>query len=297
VQLLLHTIMKKILITGTSSGFGLDASKYLAEKGHHVYASMRNVDTKNADAANELRSYAKDHNFNIEVLELDVTNDASIKNAVANIDDLDVLINNAGSGYGGPVEAFDGQQVLGQLDLNVVGPIRVANAVLPIFRKKNDGLIIQVSSTAGRAAFPGFGVYHASKWGLEGMSEALRYELAPLGIDVTIVEPGPFATNFFSNMIAPSDAETAAAYEHVGQFGQGFQQQVMSLFEDENAPTDPMIVVHDFEKLINMAKGTRPLRTISGLDFGFQAINDATEPIRKAGLEGMGISEWDGPKV
>lgn len=288
--------MKKILITGSSSGFGLKASKYLAKKGHYVYASMRNITGKNAAVANELQKFATSHHVNIEVLELDVTNDESVTKAVANINDLDVLINNAGSGYGGPVEAFGGHEVLSQLDLNIVGPIRVANAILPIFRKKRDGLIIQVSSTAGRAAFPGFGVYHASKWGLEGISEAMRYELAPLGIEVAIVEPGPFETNFFSNMIAPKDAEVAAAYEHVVQFGQGFQQQVMSLFEDEHAPTDPMIVVHDFEKLITMEKGTRPLRTISGLDFGFQALNDVTEPIRKAGLEGMGISEWDGPK-
>ncbi len=289
--------MKKILITGTSSGFGFDASKYLAQQGHHIYATMRNVTSKNADAAKALNDFASEHDLSIEVIELDVVNDESIKKAVSQIDDLDVLINNAGSGYGGPVEAFNGQEVLNQLDLNIAGPIRVTNAVLPIFRKKQDGLIIQVSSTAGRAAFPGFGVYNASKWGLEGLSEALRYELAPIGIDVVIVEPGPFETNFFANMTSPSDAETAVAYQHVVEFGQGFQQQVMSLFADENAPTDPMLVVHDFEKLINMEKGTRPLRTISGLDFGFQALNDATEPIRKAGLEGMGVGDWDGPKA
>ncbi len=179
--------------------------------------------------------------------------------------------------------------------MNIVGTVRVAKAVLPGMRAQNSGLIIQVSSTAGRGAFPGFGVYHASKWGLEGMSEAMRYELSPLGIDVVIVEPGPFATDFFKNIINPDDAEIAAAYQHVGGFMDGFGQQVQEMYADENAPTDPMIVVEIFEQLIDMSAGSRPLRTIAGLDFGFQALNDSTEPIRKAGLESMGLADWDGP--
>lgn len=287
--------MKKILITGCSSGFGYDASKYFAEKGHHVYATMRNVNGKNAEAAKALSDYASSNDYSIDVVELDVTSDESVAAAVAQIPTVDVLINNAGSGFGGPLEAFSSDQVLAQLDLNIVGTFRVAKAVLPGMRKQGSGLIIQVSSTAGRACFPGFGVYHASKWGLEGMSEAMRYELAPLGIDVVIVEPGPFSTSFFGNMIAPKEMEVATAYQHVVEFGDGFGKQVMSMFENENAPTDPMIVVKDFEKLINMPAGTRPLRTISGLDFGFQALNDAVEPIRKAGLESMGVAAWDGP--
>ncbi|MDN3205547.1 SDR family oxidoreductase [Algoriphagus sediminis] len=288
--------MKKILITGCSSGFGFDAAKYLAEKGHHIYATMRNVKGSNSEKAKELESFAKDNGYSIEVIELDVVSDESVKNAINHIDEVDVLINNAGRGFGGPLEAFTSKQILDQLDLNIVGTARVANAVLPKMRAKKSGLIIQVSSTAGRGAFPGFGVYHASKWGLEGMSEAMRYELSPLGIDVVLVEPGPFDTNFFGAMVYGEDQEIAQAYQHVGEFFAGFEGQVKSLFEDENAPTDPMVVVKIFEDLINSPAGERPIRTIAGLDFGFQAMNDATEPIRKAGLEGMGISEWDGPK-
>ena len=257
---------------------------------------MRNVNSKNAEAASALKDFAKAKNVKIDVLEIDVTSDDSVNNAVAKIPAVDVLINNAGLGYGGPMEAFSSQEIIEQLDLNIVGTVRMAKAVLPGMRAQKSGLIIQVSSTAGRAAFPGFGVYHASKWGLEGMSEAMRYELAPLGIDVVIVEPGPFATNFFGNIVQPKDAEMAAAYEHVGSFFEGFGGQVTSMFEDENAPTDPMIVVKIFDDLINMPNGNRPLRTIAGLDFGYQALNDATEPIRIAGLQGMGIGEWDGPK-
>ncbi len=289
--------MKKILITGCSSGFGNLSAKYLATKHYHVYATMRNTNGKNAQVAQELKDYAKKNNLKLEVLDMDVTSDDSVESAISKIPEVDVLINNAGLGFGGPIEAFSSQQCLDQLDLNIVGTLRTAKAVLPKMRKRNSGLIIQVSSIAGRGAFPGFGVYHASKWGLEGLSESMRYELAPLGIDVAIVEPGPFATHFFGNIIPAKDDEITSAYSHVNEFFDGFGKQVNEMFEDENAPTDPMIVVKIFENLIDLPAGSRPLRTIAGLDFGFQALNDAVEPIRKGSLESMGISEWDGPVV
>ena len=287
--------MKNILITGCSTGFGFNAAKYLAGKGHHVYATMRNIRGKNAESAAELKQFANDKHLKLDVLDMDVTSDESVNAAVAQIPVVDVLINNAGVGFGGAIEAFSSDQVLAQLDLNIVGTVRTAKAVLPGMRARKSGLIIQVSSTAGRGAFPGFGVYHASKWGLEGLSEAMRYELAPLGIDVVLVEPGPFSTNFFGNIVAGTSEEISSAYGHVGEFFDGFGQQVQSMFADDNAPTDPMIVVKIFEKLINSPNGTRPLRTIAGLDFGFQALNDAVEPIRKASLAAMGIEALDGP--
>ena len=288
--------MKKILITGCSTGFGYDAAKYFAEKGHHVYATMRNINGKNANAASELKDFASSNKYNLDVLEIDVTSDESVNAAVAQIPEVDVLINNAGKGFGGPMEAFSSKECLAQLDLNIVGTVRMAKAVLPGMRARKSGLIIQVSSTAGRAAFPGFGLYHASKWGLEGMSEAMRYELAPLGIDLVIVEPGPFATDFFGNLALPNNGEFASDYQHVQEFSESFGNQVQNMYADENAPTDPMIVVKIFDDLINTPAGSRPIRTIAGLDFGFQAFNDATEPIRKAGLESMGVSDWDGPR-
>jgi len=289
--------MKKVLITGCSSGFGYSSAKYLSEKGFHVYATMRNTNGNNANRASELRDYSNTTGFKIEVLEMDVTSDESVNSAVAQIPEVDVLINNAGLGFGGPIEAFTSSQCLDQLDLNIVGTFRVAKAVLPGMRSRNSGLIIQVSSIAGRGAFPGFGIYHASKWGLEGLSEAMRYELAPLGIDVVIVEPGPFSTNFFGNIVPATNGGIASAYKHVGEFFDGFGKQVEGMFEDVNAPTDPMIVVKIFENLINSPAGSRPLRTIAGLDFGYQSLNDAVEPIRKAGLESMGIAAYDGPAV
>lgn len=287
--------MKNILITGCSTGFGFNSAKYLAQKGHHIYASMRNVGSKNADAASNLKEYAASNTLKIEVLEIDVTSDESVNTAVSGLSKVDVLINNAGRGFGGPIEAFSSQECLAQLDLNIVGTLRVANAVLPKMRAQGSGLIIQVSSIAGRLAAPGFGVYHASKWGLEGLSETLRYELAPLGIDVVIVEPGPFATDFFPTIIPAANEEIASAYQHVGEFSENFGNQVLAAFEDANAPTDPMIVVKTFEKLIETPTGNRPLRTIAGMDFGVKALNEAVEPHRKGILQALDLAECDGP--
>jgi len=286
---------ENILITGCSSGFGFDAARHFADKGHRVYATMRDVGGRNKDAADALRESGAGEDAVLAVLEMDVTSDESIVTALAGIETVDVLINNAGLGYGGPVEAFTSEQILRQLDVNLVGTVRVARAVLPGMRARGSGLIIQVSSSAGRVAFPGFGAYHASKWGLEGLSEAMRYELGPLGVDVVIVEPGPFSTSFLENLVPAADQAVAAAYPHLASFNEGFRKRVMSAFEDEDAPTDPMLVVAAFERLIDLPAGRRPLRTFVGLDSGAQGVNDATEPLRRQFIERIGVADWDGP--
>jgi NAD(P)-dependent dehydrogenase (short-subunit alcohol dehydrogenase family) len=260
---------------------------------------MRDVNGKNKNVAESLQEWADRGGHQVTVLDLDVVSDDSVQQAVAHIEQntgvVDVLINNAGVGFGGAMETLAADQLLRQLDVNLVGCFRVAKAVLPMMRKNRSGLIVQVSSLSGRSALPGYGAYHASKWGLEGMSESWRYELAPLGIDLVIVEPSSFATSFIPNIEPSADQEIAQSYAHVGEFMDGLLQQMASMFDEQGTPTDPMLVAEAIARLVDVPVGSRPLRTIVGLDFGHQALNDAIEPHRKAHLEGLGIAELDGP--
>ena len=288
---------KVAIITGASRGIGSGIAKVFAQHGANVaftYSSSAESALVLENELNALGIKAKGYQSNAA----DFNEAQTFVDAVlADFGTVDVLINNAGRGFGGPIEAFSAAECLAQLDLNIVGNIRMAKAVLPGMRAQKSGLIIQLSSIAGRLAVPGFGIYHASKWGVEGLSEAMRYELAPLGIDVAIVEPGPFATNFFPSLIIAKDEDIAKAYEHVAAFSAEFGSKTQAAFEDENAPTDPMIVVQLFEELINAPAGSRPLRNVAGLDFGARSINDVIEPLRKGVLDAFQLSDWDGVKA
>ena len=194
-------MQKTILITGCSSGFGESLAPHLARQGHRVYATMRSPDAKNAAPARSLRELASTEALELHVLDLDVTDEASVAAAATRVlaepGGIDVIVNNAGQMFGGITEAFTAAEFARQLDINVLGVHRVTRAVLPAMRAAGSGLLINVSSTAGRCALPFFGVYHASKFALEGYTQALRLELAQAGVDAVLVEPGPFTTNLF----------------------------------------------------------------------------------------------------
>jgi len=181
-----------------------------------------------------------------------------------------------------------------QLNVNLTGVFRCIKAVLPQMRKQRQGLLINVSTIAARIAMPGMAAYVASKWGLEGLLECMRLELAPLGIETIIVQPGPFGTNFLGNMQQGSDEGAGADYSRVAEFFEGFVQKFESMVNDPSLPTDPSIVADDFARLIDMPHGKRPFRTISGLDFGVVgAINDSTEKYRQTFLKEMGLADMD----
>lgn len=269
---------KTIVITGCSTGFGRDAALRFAQRGDRVYATMRRTKTRNAAHASALLAQAKAEQLDLRMLELDVTDTASVDAAAAVVlresGAPDVVINNAGVMYVGVTEAFDAREFTAQLDVNVVGVHRVSRAFLPAMRDARKGLFINLSSVAGRLAIPTFGVYHASKWALEGYSAALRAELASSGIDVVLVEPGPFKTELFGQSPAPLDAARAASYpsafrDATQALGQMFEQ----VFGDADAPTDPKLVVDLFVTLADQAPGSRPLRTAVGLDFGVNEFN------------------------
>ncbi len=182
--------MKTILITGASSGIGEATAKHFQINGWNVVATMRNPDT--AGDLGELN--------NVQVVRLDVTEPNSIAESVAaGIDrfgKIDVLLNNAGYGAYGALEAFSMERIRRQFDTNVIGLMEVTKAVLPHMRANRAGTIINISSIGGQITFPLGTLYHGTKFAVEGLSEALHYELEPLGIHVRIVEPGMIRTNF-----------------------------------------------------------------------------------------------------
>jgi NAD(P)-dependent dehydrogenase (short-subunit alcohol dehydrogenase family) len=186
------------LITGSSSGIGLATSLYLARRGYTVWATMRNL-----EKASELRKIIESERLPIELAQLDVCDDSSVKEAVTQIlqksGRIDVLVNNAGYGLRGAIEEVSLDEWKRQFETNFFGVIRVTQAVLPQMRAQRSGAIVNISSVLGRMAIPFSGPYTASKFALEGLTETLRYELAPWNIKVVLIEPGFIATNFQQN--------------------------------------------------------------------------------------------------
>src|SRR2546426_6777287 len=205
---------QSILVTGSTSGFGRLTVETLARQGYRVFAGMRAAAGKNAPAAEELRALAQREQLALHLVEIDVTDDASVEQAIKAIigatDRLDVVVNNAGVSYSGPLEAFTLEQVQQQFATNVS---RVNRAVLPQMRKQGSGLLLQIGSIAGRLAFPFLGLYGATKFALEGLTESYRYELAPFGIDAAIIEPGTYSTTISANRQTAADDERSALYQ------------------------------------------------------------------------------------
>lgn len=198
---------KTILITGSSSGIGKDAAKHFQAKGWNVVATMRSPEKE--EELNQLD--------NVLVNRLDVLDLASIQSAVQEGIDrfgkIDVLLNNAGYGAYGPLESFDRDNITRQFNVNVIGLLDVTRAVLPHFRANQDGVIINVSSIGGKMTFPMGTLYHGTKFAVEGLSEALHYEMEAIGVKVKIVEPGAIATDFGGRSFDLSNDESLTEYQ------------------------------------------------------------------------------------
>ena len=279
--------MKNIVITGSSSsGFGLKAAKDFADKGNKVFATMRKPDGKNAEKKAELEA----HSSNIKVLDMDVTNDTSVKNTInavlAEASNIDILINNAGIMYLGITEAFSVEQAKFQMETNYFGAIRVMQAVLPSMRKAGTGLIINTSSLVGRMSPPFFGTYTATKHALEGYSQALRYEVSPFGVDIVLVEPGPFGTGLLASGQAPAHSEVLETYGELAGVPTAMGENFAQMLQSEDAP-DPQWVVDAYLKLAEMPTGKRPTRTVVGITWGVDEINELTQSIQDRVLKEM----------
>lgn len=190
---------KVALVTGSSSGIGLETSLLLARNGFYTYATMRNLEK--SKAINNLKQKEK---LSLEILQLDVNNDESVKEAIQKVTNeqerIDVLINNAGYALVGAFEELSVKDFKEQFETNVFGVIRVTQAVLPIMRRQRNGTIINISSIAGKIGFPLTSAYVSSKFALEGLSESIAYEIEQFGIKVILIEPGVIKTNFNNNI-------------------------------------------------------------------------------------------------
>jgi len=286
---------KTILITGASSGFGRLTAEKLANSGHRVFAGFRSTDGAKKPVADELRGKK------IEILRLDVTDQASIDSAVKQLlkttnNQLDVVVNNAGMASAGISESFTAEQVREMFDVNVFGVQRVIRATLPALRAQRSGLVINIGSILGRVTIPFFGLYGASKYAVEAMTDSYRYELSQLGIDVVLVQPSAYPTNMYAAAQQPADGEIAKAYGAVAEVPGKILKTFVTLFQGENAP-NPRDVAEAIDKIVSTPVGKRPDRVVVGLPFGSDAVNNAVNPIQRGTIDSLGLGDLARLKV
>lgn len=271
---------KTILITGASSGFGYVGALYYARRGAKVIATMRGLPRREAT---QLLEEAKKEGLDIQVVEIDVTSDASVATGVEEAlrlggGRIDVLVNNAGIGITGPVEVQDMAATQLIFDTNVFGCHRLVRNVLPIMRDQKAGQIFQISSQLGRVIVPGGGHYSATKFALEAMGEQLAYELVPHNIDVTIIQPGGYPTRVWVNRnaltAALKDRTENGRLDAYPAFTTGMGRE-----DGSGRTADPLDVPRAIAEIIALPPGKRPLRR------AVHPGNKPQEPINKVSAE------------
>jgi len=286
-----------VLVTGCSSGFGRLMIEPLARAGYTVYASLRDSSSRNVDAYRELSGLSSVHGLPVRAVEIDLTSTAQVTSAVAAIEKetgrIDVVVNNAGIFPYGITEAFTVEQLQNALDINVTGVFRMNQAVLPMMRRRQSGLLVHISSVNGRLAPPFFGLYGASKFAMEALAETFRYELSQFGVDSVIVEPGPFRTGIQSRSEEPQDAVRVAEYGQMAMVASQVFGGLQQMVADPNLPVDPQLVVDAVLNLIATPPGRRPLRTVVGLDFGTGTLNQTTSGVTTQALASLGLAHME----
>src|SRR6185437_1777657 len=257
---------KVAVVTGSSSGIGYETSLMLARNGFLTYATMRNL-----NKSENIKLVATKENLPIRINQLDVTDDVSVKNTVQAIlsetGRIDVLVNNAGYGLNGAFEDLSMNEIKAQYETNFFGLIRVAQAVLPIMRGQKSGTIVNISSGAGRFGFPSGSAYVSTKFAVEGLSEAISYELEPFGIKVIIVEPGVIRTNFGNGSVVAKKSQ------------------------DPNSPYSQMMkkIANSFEELMKNSSSPDLVANIV-----LKAVKDENPNLRY--LAGNDVEQWLGAK-
>jgi NAD(P)-dependent dehydrogenase (short-subunit alcohol dehydrogenase family) len=278
-----------VLITGSSTGFGRLFTETLARKGHTVFATMRDPGGRNAKNASEIRVLAEKESLPIHVVEMDVTNDSSVERAVnaanAKAGRIDVAINNAGYYLSGLEEAVTTEQAQRLMDTNFLGPVRVNRAVLPHMRRQRSGVIMHISSGAGRVILPSAGFYCASKFALEALAEAYSYELAAQGIESVIVEPGAYETPVFGNTVTAADEARTATYGAAKDFPAKMNAALSSTAGNAQEVADAVL------RIVETPAGEKQLRYfVSPRNFGVDEINALSKQVQTKVLEAFGLT-------
>jgi NAD(P)-dependent dehydrogenase (short-subunit alcohol dehydrogenase family) len=284
-------VAQNVFITGTNIGLGRLTALGLLEAGHSVVGSMRDINGRNSEAASELRAAGA------HVVDIDVTDDSSVEagiaDAVAFAGSLDVVINNAGVGSSGVLEAFTSEDWQASFDINVFGMQRVTRAALPFMRTQGSGLLVFVSSVVGRIAFPFFGPYNAAKFAVEGLAETCRADLSSLGIQTCVVEPGPFPTNFIHGLMPASDTTLDDDYADMLSVRQTMLEGFQAAWA-ANPGQDPQIVADAIVALLGMPASERPFRTVvdnMGMADAVAPLNQGSDAVTQGLYGAFGMAE------
>jgi NAD(P)-dependent dehydrogenase (short-subunit alcohol dehydrogenase family) len=278
-----------VLITGSSTGFGKLFAHTLARKGHTVFATMRDLGGRNTKNASEIRTLAEKDSLPIHVLELNVTDEASVERAVdaaiAEAGRIDVAINNAGYYVVGLEEAVTTEQAQRLMDTNFLGPVRVNRAVLPHMRRQRSGLLMHISSAAGRVVLPSAGFYCASKFALEALAEAYSYELAAQGIESVIVEPGAYETSVFGNTVTAADEARTDTYGAAKEIPAKIGAALSSGAGNAQEVADAVL------RIIETPAGEKQLRYfVSPQEYGVGQINALSTQVQGSVLQALGVA-------
>ena len=291
-----------ILVTGAGTGIGKLSALALAEAGHVVYATMRDVEGRNRSRADELRAVSAEKEITLIPLELDVLSQDSADAAAATIvrehGRIDVVMQNAGHLVVGPSEAFTPEEMMKVFDTNLFGAQRVNRAVLPYMRKQESGLVLWISSTTTKGGFPPFmGPYGAAKAAMDSLAVTLAYELARFGVETSIVVPGAFTsgTDHFPSAGKPADSARAEAYARYD----GVMDQIGERLTSLTPPNaDPSAVADEVVRIVGLAKGTRPMRSV--IDFvgdGAAQVLEVSERVRIEFAKRIGMGDLLEAKV
>jgi NAD(P)-dependent dehydrogenase (short-subunit alcohol dehydrogenase family) len=293
-----------ILVTGASSGFGLMTAKALAEGGHTVYASMREIAGRNAHQVAAIAAWAAENKADLRTVELDVQSDASaeagIAHLIADAGRLDVIVHNAGHMVFGPAEAFTPEQMIQQYDVNVLGSQRVNRAALPHLRGQHKGLLVWVGSSSTRGGTPPFlAPYFAAKAAMDALAVSYSTELALWGIETTIMVPGAFTkgTNHFAHSGKPADTARVAEYES-GPYASIADKALKGLASLEPADADPAEVARQIVRVVDMPFGKRPFRVhVDPSQDGAEIVNGVADRMRREMYRNLDLEKLLHPAV